>query len=190
MEIKKFNINGQTIDLKILDHKHNYFDFQINSHNLDDKKLSVKLIYFNPKTDICAFEVDGIIHKAKLLEYSHKNKKTANVYIFDSSKNFEVTEEKEFLVHPAKRDTSNVFLSQPLNCHGEFELNSPIGGKLIKLLVQNNQKVRSGDPVVIIESMKMENEINANCDGYVKNIFISEGNLVQPKQLLLSFKKE
>lgn len=190
MEIKKYFVNTKQISLNIVDQKLDNFEIQINSSGQQPKKGSVSLIYFNPKTDTCVFEINGIIHRAKLLEYKQRNKTAFTVYLFDSAKIFEISEYSDFLIQPAKRDLSDTFLLQKPNSLGEIELKSPLSGKVIRVLAQNNQKITTGSPIVTIESMKMENEICANCDGFVKNVFISEGDLVKPNQLLISFKKE
>ena len=55
---------------------------------------------------------------------------------------------------------------------------SPMPGKVIKIEVETNQDVRKNQTLVVVEAMKMENEIKAALDGRVKKIFVSEGELV------------
>jgi len=55
---------------------------------------------------------------------------------------------------------------------------SPMPGKVIKIEVETNQEVRKNQTLVVVEAMKMENEIKAALDGRVKKIFVSEGELV------------
>jgi biotin carboxyl carrier protein len=64
---------------------------------------------------------------------------------------------------------------------------SPIAGRVIRLLCSPNQTVKQGDRLVVIESMKMENEICAHRGGVIKTLFISETNLVQQNQPLVEF---
>ncbi len=52
-------------------------------------------------------------------------------------------------------------------------------GKVIKVMAQMNQKVLKGDTLLILEAMKMENEIKATQDGIVQNIFVSAGQNIE-----------
>jgi len=62
---------------------------------------------------------------------------------------------------------------------------SPMPGKVISLKVRVGDEVRKGDVLLIIEAMKMENEIRAPRDGVVREIMVSEGSSVSTGQPLL-----
>ncbi|MBT3168581.1 MAG: acetyl-CoA carboxylase biotin carboxyl carrier protein subunit [Candidatus Cloacimonetes bacterium] len=64
-------------------------------------------------------------------------------------------------------------------------LAAPIPGLVLKLLVKEGDKVISGQPVLILEAMKMESEIVANVTGIIKLISVKEGDSVQEQQTLL-----
>ncbi|APJ04706.1 acetyl-CoA carboxylase biotin carboxyl carrier protein subunit [Silvanigrella aquatica] len=66
------------------------------------------------------------------------------------------------------------------------ELKSPMTGKVLSIIVQKDSKVKEGDTLVIIEAMKMENRIVAECDGIVSNIKVNPGLSVAAGDLLLS----
>ncbi len=51
-------------------------------------------------------------------------------------------------------------------------------GKVVKVLVENGQPVTSGQPVIILESMKMETELAAAVNGTVAAIHVQDGQLV------------
>jgi len=57
-------------------------------------------------------------------------------------------------------------------------INSPLPGNIFKILVSVGQEVKRGENIVIIESMKMENNITADKDGTVKAIYIEVGQSV------------
>ena len=61
----------------------------------------------------------------------------------------------------------------------------PAGGNIFKLLVNVGDTVKNGQAVVILEAMKMENEIFAPCDGTVKEVRVAQGATVQPGEVLL-----
>ncbi len=67
---------------------------------------------------------------------------------------------------------------------------SPLAGRVTKILVLPGQSVVRGQPLLMIESMKMENELCAPADGSIKIIFIHNGDVVKPNQVLLSLEDE
>lgn len=57
-------------------------------------------------------------------------------------------------------------------------IKSPMPGMVVKILVEEGQRVMKGDKVVIVEAMKMENALAAPIDGRIKKIHSSEGAAV------------
>lgn len=62
---------------------------------------------------------------------------------------------------------------------GAGSLQSPMPGKIFKVLKGEGEEVKLGDPVIILEAMKMEHTIKAQQDGVVKKIHFEEGAQVQ-----------
>jgi pyruvate carboxylase subunit B len=58
-------------------------------------------------------------------------------------------------------------------------------GNVIKLKVKVGDKVKAGDTVLIIEAMKMENEVHTPVSGEVKEIHVKEGDSVNPDEALV-----
>lgn len=56
---------------------------------------------------------------------------------------------------------------------------SPMPGKILKVLVKNGDAVKKGDPLIIMEAMKMEHTLKASKDGTVKEVKYGEGDLVE-----------
>jgi biotin carboxyl carrier protein len=69
---------------------------------------------------------------------------------------------------------------------GPAAVQSPMPGKVVKLLVAVGDEVKSGQGVVVVEAMKMENELKAPRDGKVKAIAVKEGQAVEAGQTLAS----
>lgn len=67
---------------------------------------------------------------------------------------------------------------------GEAIVKSPMPGLIISVPVQEGQQVDKGDRVVILESMKMENELHSPRSGIVKHIYVDEGDSVEKGQSL------
>lgn len=66
---------------------------------------------------------------------------------------------------------------------------SPMPGKVIKVLVEPGQEVKSGDGLLVLLSMKMENTICADEDGTVEKIFVAAEDDVEAGKLLLKMKE-
>ena len=58
-------------------------------------------------------------------------------------------------------------------------------GKIVRVLVKTGDAVTARQPVVVVEAMKMENELRASRDGTVAEIQVSEGMSVDAGALLL-----
>jgi len=64
------------------------------------------------------------------------------------------------------------------------DLVSPLQGNVFKLRAEQGQEVKSGDVIVVIEAMKMENEITAHKDGKLAKVAVKEGDAVNSGDLL------
>ncbi len=69
-----------------------------------------------------------------------------------------------------------------------MQIGASIPGKVVKILVKEDDEVKQNQPMIIIEAMKMETIIVAKADGIVKSIKVEEGELVRDKQLLITMK--
>lgn len=83
--------------------------------------------------------------------------------------------------------------NDPLAHAGEAEvdggrLTAPMPGKVVAVLVKAGQKVKKGDPLVIMEAMKMEHTIAAPGDGVVEEVLYAIGDQVADGAPLLAFK--
>ena len=62
---------------------------------------------------------------------------------------------------------------------------SPMPGNILKINVAQGQKVSEGDVVIVLEAMKMENEITASKSGTVAQVVVSKGAVVETGAPLL-----
>ena len=62
---------------------------------------------------------------------------------------------------------------------------APMPGKVITALVKKGEKVSAGDPLVVLESMKMEVAVRADRDSEVKEVLVEEGTAVKRGQGLV-----
>ena len=68
---------------------------------------------------------------------------------------------------------------------GGNKINSPLPGSVISVAVTEGQAVKKGDTLLVLESMKMENPILADCDGTVSKIAVAPGQSVMQDDLLV-----
>jgi biotin carboxyl carrier protein len=68
---------------------------------------------------------------------------------------------------------------------GPLRIAAPMPGKVVRVLVRVGDAVRARQPVVVVEAMKMENELRADRDGTVAEIHVREGMSVEAGALLI-----
>lgn len=69
---------------------------------------------------------------------------------------------------------------------GGTQVKAPMPGTILDVKVQNGQHVKKGDILVILEAMKMENEILAPCDGTVSSVSVRKNDSVETQALICS----
>lgn len=73
-------------------------------------------------------------------------------------------------------------ISQPRS--GDGRVKAPIPGLITRLMVENGQPVVANQPLMILEAMKMENEIRSPRQGVVRGLFVAPGRSVTRNELL------
>lgn len=68
---------------------------------------------------------------------------------------------------------------------GIVQITSPMPGKILRYLVEEGQEVKKGDGLVVVEAMKMENELQSPKDGVVKTLSSKATTAVDGGTLLL-----
>ena len=67
---------------------------------------------------------------------------------------------------------------------GGTNVPSPMPGTILSVNVAAGQAVKTGDVLMVLEAMKMENDIVAPCDGTVKQLLVSKGSTVNTDDIL------
>jgi acetyl/propionyl-CoA carboxylase alpha subunit len=89
------------------------------------------------------------------------------------------------LVDPRKHLLDTVKVARPA-ATGPTAVTSPMPGKVVKLLVKPGDAVTAGQGLVVVEAMKMENELRAARAGSVQAIRVKEGQPVEGGETLLT----
>jgi biotin carboxyl carrier protein len=195
MAIKEFLINGKTVAIEILEQHPAYFKFKISTSDAPDNKIfEISLEKYDPSQQILNLVINN--HPVKI-KYSQQQAPDFSLnqaclfYIITHCANVLVDRVEVKRTH---KSISQASITNPsrvnpaeLPAGNNLLLKSPLTGRIIKILVKPGDQVSKNQPLVIIESMKMENEIRATFNGFIKSISISEGNLVQQNQVLIIF---
>jgi len=70
--------------------------------------------------------------------------------------------------------------------HGPQQVTAPMPGRIVRVLVTANQRVEVRQALVVVEAMKMQNEIRAPKNGLVDRVFVREGQAVTTGEPLVS----
>jgi biotin carboxyl carrier protein len=122
-----------------------------------------------------------------------RNHKSYNVEIVNAS-----TLEKTFTIKvngrkyhlEAKDKYDELLKSLGMEAAGSGKINeikAPMPGLVIDIMVAPGQEVKKGDPVMVLEAMKMENILKSPSDGIVKKINVEKRQAVEKNQVLLNF---
>ena len=74
----------------------------------------------------------------------------------------------------------------PAGAQGSVAVNAPMPGKILSVKASAGQAVKKGDVIMILEAMKMENEIVAPQDGTVASINVSKSDSVEAGQVIIT----
>ena len=75
----------------------------------------------------------------------------------------------------------------PKAAQSSKNVNSPLPGVIIEVQVKSGAQVKSGDPLCVLEAMKMKNIIRAGRDGVIAEALVSAGDQVRHNQPLFRF---
>ena len=156
--------------------------------------------YYFVNQDMKEFAID-VERNSGTLEFTHEGKKTPlwirklagkNYYSFDQVnwKKLPALGANESLVSPSEvYKVFRGFKPSGLNKGGAGALITQMPGKVVKLMKKTGDKVTKGETVLILEAMKMENEIKSGADGVVKNVNVKEGQALEAGFLMVEIEE-
>lgn len=152
-------------------------DEQLFYFDLGSKRIKVELIEVKP--DSVTVSIDNRVRFFELHRDKGRLKEVAtSAHVYPVDVMTPQQEELEQVLEKFKSKESH---------SAKLEIQSPMPGKILDILVQPGERVELGQVVAILEAMKMENEIASNIDGNVKEIKVSKGETVSLDQILMIF---
>jgi biotin carboxyl carrier protein len=120
-------------------------------------------------------------HKSYTLELIHADYDAKTFKVKLNNKTMELVVKDKFDLLLEKMGMNNQ-ASQELK-----EIKAPMPGLIHEIKVAVGDEVKKGDPILILEAMKMENIIKSPGEGKVKHIKIEKGQSVEKNQVLIQF---
>jgi glutaconyl-CoA decarboxylase len=96
-----------------------------------------------------------------------------------------VVEQPTVVEQPKQPEVKQEVAPQPAMGGNVTQITSPMPGNIWKIVKKTNEKVNKHETILILEVMKMENEIVAPEAGTITNILVAEGNKVDAGQVII-----
>lgn len=157
--------------------------------------------YYFMNQDMKEFALDVEIQPGKVMEFTHDGTKTKlylknlagkNYYSFDQVawKKLAALGVNETLVSNSEvYKVYRGYKPSGLNKGGAGALITQMPGKVVKLNKKEGDKVSVGETVLILEAMKMENEIKSGAEGTIKAINVKEGQALEAGFLMVEIEE-
>ncbi|HXH74348.1 MAG TPA: acetyl-CoA carboxylase biotin carboxyl carrier protein subunit [Bacteriovoracaceae bacterium] len=157
--------------------------------------------YYFMNQEMKDFAMDVEVDVNRVMEFTFEGKKT-NLYVRTlAGKDYCSFDQKSWRklpklgVNEALVSNSEIyrvfrgFKPSGLHAGGAGALITQMPGKIVKITKQVGDKVTKGETVLILEAMKMENEIKSGADGIVKTINVKEGQALEAGFLMVEIEE-
>jgi len=81
------------------------------------------------------------------------------------------------------------YLEQQGDSSSSVSIEAPMPGKIVDILVEEGGEVKEGEPIIILEAMKMQNEITSHVSGIIQSISVKKNESVMKDDILIEIKK-
>ncbi len=168
----RLGIEAQSFDVDILSLKDGKLNFTVQNETLEVELRNQRLPYLN-------FCIDG--HQV-------------NIVVGEAPDGSVVLSYNGFNFHCYRADILPMQeFYESLGATGSGsdpgKIISPMPGRINKIMVKENEWVTEGTPLLVIESMKMENTLKAPFEGRVNALHIKEGEMAETGRILIELKK-
>ena len=81
------------------------------------------------------------------------------------------------------------YLEQQGDASSSVVIEAPMPGKIIDILVEEGGNIKEGEPIIILEAMKMQNEITSHVSGVIQSVSVKKNETVMKGDVLIEIKK-
>jgi biotin carboxyl carrier protein len=135
---------------------------------LDGREVQIDAVPAQP--DVLSLLIDGKAYQIRCERIGSD----LQIWVGDQSYSAEVSDPRSLRNRRARADSG----------HGPRPLVAPMPGKVVRFLVGENSAVEAGQGVVVVEAMKMQNEIKSPKKGTVLKLAVAEGAAVNAGDVL------
>ena len=158
-----------------------YARIGLNEYEVEVDKETVTINGESVVVDLCQ---SGVPELYSVLFGGHSYDMIIEPHRFDYTITFR-GEQFQVQVEDERTRKLNTGRKAPALPHGELAIRAPIPGLVVKVLIAVGDEIVEGQPLVILEAMKMENEIRSLRAGVVRSIAVEEGQRVEQHEVLL-----
>ena len=162
------------LKIKVNEHKEIEIDINKNGLSLDGKNVDTDIVKIGLDKYHVLFN-DGSF-TIELLEKSETGKELS-IAINGKRQTVSVKDDFDELLHKLGMDNLN---QKKMN-----EVKAPMPGLVLRVMVKEGDTIKTGDALLVLEAMKMENIIKATGEGVVKKIVAQIKQAVEKNQLLM-----
>jgi len=181
MEEYNFLVNGRRHTIRLLKHeKGSPFIIEVDG-KASELELKEDFGYGSP----CSLKIAGKAHRVELNRINRNAQFTVKI----DGKTYTVQHAtSRTILAPSFKPTLPTFEKKPPRkaVSETGAVTAPMPGKVVLLRVKAGDSVRVGDPLCVLEAMKMENEIISPVNGIVKDVRVSEGATVNMGEIMVT----
>ena len=130
------------------------------------------------------YKVSDVVSQANLISFKANGRLHHVCFAMTKDKQYYSVDGENFIFETEKGKTAITFTQQKGNT-----VFSQMPGLLVKVPVKIDEKVTAGTTLAIVEAMKMQNELQAPCNGVVKKINFKEGEQVDALKVIVELEK-
>ncbi|XXG65259.1 hypothetical protein AAC387_Pa05g3008 [Persea americana] len=186
MELE-WDVDSKGIDSKLLNlivtHQSNG-NYLIEIGDSDSPALEVRVAHIGHRD--FRVDADGLSLDVSLALYSKDHVRHIHIWHGNNHRQFRQTVRHK----QSTDDATDHKPSFEMASHPKGSVVAPMAGLVVKVLINDGQAVEDGQPVLVLEAMKMEHVVKAPCAGYVRDLRVAAGQQVLDTTVLLSIKND
>jgi biotin carboxyl carrier protein len=138
---------------------------------VNGKNYKAELSHLNGQTYL--LKIDN-----RLIEMSASRKNYGKFIVTIEGHTFDI------LIRSALEEKAAEILEQSASHHHKMEIKAPMPGMILKVKKKAGDEVKQSESIMILEAMKMENDLRSPYSGKIKEIFVTEGSAVEKGAIL------